>query len=251
MTDDYDEAKALEEATSKGFAAGDPVGDLTDPTLHPSADASKNDAHHALASSNTGLGLYRAGGPTTIFGGSGWGPYSDGPLNAVRKSLLNRDGLTEENFMHVAAIRTGEAGEEFARLRKEAGRVWGGLGLGGMGMEVLPIEEDLKRRAVEWLEGDDGIAVEDEEGETKKRKRNVGDELPVGVYEPHSGIVQCQYCPCVFYHTYTHAFGIQTAETRSQRRAVGKSYQIPLNDACLAARSQGTAVGRWHGSIPY
>ena len=67
----------------------------------------------------SGLGMYRAGGPTTIFGGSGWGPYSDGPLNAVRKSLLTRDGLNEENWMYVAAQRTAEASHEWADLRAD------------------------------------------------------------------------------------------------------------------------------------
>lgn len=108
----------------------------------------------------SGLGMYRAGGPTTIFGGSGWGPYSDGPLNAVRKSLLTRDGLNEENWMYVAAQRAVEASREWADLRAEAMRVCGGLASNG------------------------------ERGSAKRRKVWDEDEpMPLGVYEPHTGAV--------------------------------------------------------------
>ena len=79
----------------------------------------------------SGLGMYRAGGPTTIFGGSGWGPYSDGPLNAVKKSYLNREGVGEENWMAVAAGRTREADEEWGAMRRRG--LGGGRGGGGGG----------------------------------------------------------------------------------------------------------------------
>lgn len=115
----------------------------------------------------SGLGMYRAGGPTTIFGGSGWGPYSDGPLNAVRKSLLTRDGLNEENWMYVAAQRTAEASREWADLRAEAMRVCGGLSADG--------------------------AAGGGRGSVKRRKVWDADEpLPLGVYEPHTGAVLCE-----------------------------------------------------------
>jgi len=182
VEDDYYEDRALEEAISKGFGAGDLVGDLPDPSTY--AEANKLDATAGKGGANTqgkgerggaGLGLYRAGGPTTIFGGSGWGPYSDGPLNAVRKSLLNRDGLNEENWMLIAAQRTAEAGEEFTKIRKEALQLCGGI----QARDELPIEEAKKR--VE----DDGLG-----GDGKRRKlRNIEDELPLGVYEAHSGVV--------------------------------------------------------------
>ncbi|KZP15821.1 hypothetical protein FIBSPDRAFT_749593 [Athelia psychrophila] len=192
VTDDYNEEKALEECTSKGFTAGELVGDLTDPAANPDVANNKQSDPAQSGIGSSGIGLYRAGGPTTIFGGSGWGPYSDGPLNAVRKSLLTRDGLNEENWIQIAATRTAEASAEFAKLRREMGKVCGGLGI-GMGLDVVPIEDDLKRRAVEWMaEGRDEmvVEVEDEESTRKRRKRNVGDELPLGVYEPHSGVVQ-------------------------------------------------------------
>lgn len=123
----------------------------------------------------SGLGIYRAGGPTTIFGGSGWGPYSDGPLNAVRKSLLTRDGLNEENWMLVAATRTADMSNEWSEMRKDAMRVCGGILDGGEG-------EARKRRKV-WDEDE---------------------EMPVGVYEPHSGIVHCEYHHRVAGHVANH-----------------------------------------------
>jgi len=159
VVDDYYEDKALEEANSKGFNAGDLVGDLPDPSMY--TEANKLDATGGKGGSNlpgkadragAGLGLYRAGGPTTIFGGSGWGPYSDGPLNAVRKSLLNRDGLNEENWVHIAAQRTVDTGEVFSKIRREALQICGGV----QDRNGLPIENELKKRETEDGLSDDG-----------------------------------------------------------------------------------------------
>jgi len=191
VEDDYYEDKALEEATSKGFNAGDPVGDLPDPSMY--TEASKLDAGGGKGANvqgkgdrvGGGLGLYRAGGPTTIFGGSGWGPYSDGPLNAVRKSLLNRDGLNEENWIHIAAQRTVDAGDEFSKIRREALHVCGGV----QDRDVLPLWEDVKKRERDEAEDEVGI------GSKRRRRmkmRSLEDELPLGIYEAHSGIVHCK-----------------------------------------------------------
>jgi chromatin structure-remodeling complex protein RSC7 len=154
----YTEANKLDAAGGKGGAAVQGKGDRA----------------------GAGLGLYRAGGPTTIFGGSGRGPYSDGPLNAVRKSLLNRDGLNEENWMHIAAQRTAAAGDEFSKIRKEALLVCGGV----QDRDTLPLGEEVKKR-----EADEDV---DGDGHRRKRMKSVKDELPFGVYEPHSGIVHCK-----------------------------------------------------------
>lgn len=219
VQDDYYEDRALEEATSKGFNAGDLVGDLPDPSMYTEANkldgAGKGGGNaQGKGDRGAGLGLYRAGGPTTIFGGSGWGPYSDGPLNAVRKSLLNRDGLNEENWMHIAAQRTAEAGEEFAKIRKEALQVCGGV----EARNELPIGEEMKKRA----HGEGGSA-----GNGKRRKvRTLEDELPLGAYEPHTGIVHCK--PILFSGgTPLMDFIIrQTEEILNLQEAAGKLCQI-------------------------
>ncbi|KAG6806200.1 hypothetical protein H0H93_003363, partial [Arthromyces matolae] len=86
VTDDYYEEKVTEEIAPLGLKPGDPVGELPD----PNAPSHSNEVNSLAAASGgaaakgdrVGGGIYRAGGPTTIFGGSGWGPYSDGPLNA-------------------------------------------------------------------------------------------------------------------------------------------------------------------------
>ena len=186
VTDDYYEAKILEEITERGIKAGDLVGDLPD----PNATHHHNNELSALNAATTasgkpdrgggGGGLYRAGGPTTIFGGSGLGPFSDGPLNAVRKSLLTRDGVAEENWMWMMATRVGEANEEWAKQRKEAVKSMQAL-MGGLAPPApAPVEE---------------AAVDGADGQPHAKKRKVVQEQPVlGAYEPHSNIIQCM-CP--------------------------------------------------------
>ena len=175
--DDYYEDKVLEEITAMGLQPGDLVGDLQDPSTQTELAQLTGGDKQSRVERGGGGGIYRAGGPTTIFGGSGWGPYSDGPLNAVRKSMLTRDGLTEENWMMIAAQRTAETSEEFGRLRRGALRVCGGI-LG----DPSSIPGSPRRSA-----GD-----ESEEAREERRKREEA-EFPLGVYEPHNGIVVCEY----------------------------------------------------------
>lgn len=181
VIDDYYEDKALEEVTAKGLKPGDLVGELQDPS-----NLTNEAAALAAATSGGGqggkgdrggggLGMYRAGGPTTIFGGSGWGPYSDGPLNAVRKSYLTRDGVNEENWMFVAAERTIEMTNEWAKLRKEALKVCGG---------ILDVDGDR--------EPSPGKRTAEEVLESERKRREQESQLPVGVYEPQTGIVLCK-----------------------------------------------------------
>lgn len=119
VVDDYYEDKVLAEIKEKGLNPGDLVGELPDPNA---AIQTSNVAEQAVLRGERGgtKGIYQAGGPTTIFGGNGLGPFSDGPLNAVRKSLLSRDGLTEENYMHQAALRAMDASEQWAQSRRLA-----------------------------------------------------------------------------------------------------------------------------------
>ncbi len=173
----------LQEITEKGLKPGDLVGELQDTSnlaneaAALAAGTSGGGQGGKSERSGAGLGMYKAGGPTTIFGGSGWGPYSDGPLNAVRKSYLTRDGVNEENWMYVAAERTLEMSNEWAKLRKEALKVCGGI-LEADEQEAAASE---KRSAEEILE-------------SERKRRAQESQLPVGVYEPQTGIVLCEYC---------------------------------------------------------
>ncbi|EIN12380.1 hypothetical protein PUNSTDRAFT_97061 [Punctularia strigosozonata HHB-11173 SS5] len=157
VVDDYYEDQALASITEQGLRAGDPVGELPDPRANAKAAAEAADAEAAQGPRGTGGGMYRAGGATTLFGGSGWGPFSEGPLNAVKKSYYGREGLTEENWMWVAAERTLRANAEWRRLRADGLKAVGGI-LGDRG--------------------------------TKRRKTEYGqDRLPMGIYEPQTGVV--------------------------------------------------------------
>lgn len=129
VVDDYYEDKVLADITEKGLKPGDLVGELADPNAPSAAALAAAELANAQKADRAGgtQGIYRAGGPTTLFGGPGWGPYSDGPLNAVRKSLLNRDGLNEENWMLIAAQRTAEASAEWAKQRRRALVPFGGI----------------------------------------------------------------------------------------------------------------------------
>jgi chromatin structure-remodeling complex protein RSC7 len=186
VVDDYYEEKSLEEITARGLKAGDPVGELPDPNaLYHSNEPSNLNAANASNAANkndrgggVAMGVYRAGGPTTIFGSSGWGPFSDGPLNAVRKSLLSRDGVSEENWMWMTSMRTLTAGDEWARLRKESLQSMDLAGNVVKGKRKAEPEEEQKA---------DGVVA------SKKLKPDPADHLPLGVYEPHSGIVQCNF----------------------------------------------------------
>ncbi|CAK5267548.1 unnamed protein product [Mycena citricolor] len=164
VVDDYYEDRVLEEITARGLQAGDPVGELPDPNANAAnaADAglgANTAANKTDRGGGTSVGVYRAGGPTTLFGSSGWGPYSDGPLNAVRKSLLSRDGVSEENWMLMAATRTLAADAEWAKWRKEG---------------IQPIDGSgnaVKRKTDDAPEADSS------------------EQLPLGTYEPHTSIV--------------------------------------------------------------
>jgi chromatin structure-remodeling complex protein RSC7 len=189
VEDDYYEEKVIAEIAEKGLKPGDPVGELPDPQMYTNEAATLSTAQTKTdRGGGQSLGIYRAGGPTTIFGQSGFGPYSDGPLNAVRKSFLNRDGLNEENWMFVAAQRTAEAGEAWGKTRREALKAGGGLSEDGSG----------KRKEKGDLEGNAASPKRESEGELaggkKRRKvRYEEDGLPFGVYEPHSDTVLCVF----------------------------------------------------------
>jgi len=208
--DDYYEDKVLADITEKGLKPGDFVGELADPNAPSAAALAAAELANAQKGDRTGgtQGIYRAGGPTTLFGSAGWGPYSDGPLNAVRKSLLNRDGLNEENWMLVAAQRTAEASAEWAKQRRHALVPYGGIFGATAGPSSSPAEKKDEAGEEERAKGKDGKrqgqygdeqdhqgAQEQREDDTaatdaQARKRARWEEkVPKGVYEPHIGIV--------------------------------------------------------------
>ncbi|KAL5478327.1 NPL6 [Sanghuangporus weigelae] len=156
--DDYYEEKAIQEAEARGLKAGDYASELLEQQQAGTADASGAGSGKIERS---GLGLYRTGGPTTVFGGSGLGPYSDGPLNVAKKAMLTREGATDENWMSVMAQRTREANSEWLRGRLQSVR----------GVEV-PDEDD-----------------EDAMTSRSKRIRRDANAPSYGVYEPHTAIV--------------------------------------------------------------
>jgi hypothetical protein len=232
VVDDYYEDKVLEEITAMGLQPGDLVGDLQDPSTQTELAQLTGGDKQSRVERAGGGGIYRAGGPTTIFGGSGWGPYSDGPLNAVRKSMLTRDGLTEENWMSIAAQRTIEAGEEFGRLRREALRVYGGI-LG----DPSSTPGSPKRSA------------EDENEETREeRRRREEAELALGVYEPHNGIVVCEHA--FRKSARIPAYVSQTVRTRNRRAADGNKGHGMRKGGFWAVQRRATAPGGWRGSTP-
>ena len=220
--DDYYEDKVLADITEKGLKPGDLVGELADPNAPSAAALAAAELANAQKADRAGgtQGIYRAGGPTTLFGGPGWGPYSDGPLNAVRKSLLNRDGLNEENWMLIAAQRTAEASAEWAKQRRRALVPYGGIfgatsiadeeeedrgGLGGGGEEDHGKVAKGKAAKGQGMTQGQGQGQEqdgqehtqdrrDHDAGARRRKRARREEkVPRGVYEPHSGIVLCQF----------------------------------------------------------
>ncbi|KIY49814.1 hypothetical protein FISHEDRAFT_40908 [Fistulina hepatica ATCC 64428] len=161
VIDDYDEEKGAQEAAARGAKPGDLVGDLFPPP--PKEDATELYNAGLGNAPGQGLGVYRAGGPTTIFGGSGLGPFSDGPLNAVRKSLLTRDGLNEENWMAVIAERVLAADEEWKKWRAD-------------NLKTLPLYEATL--------GGSGIP-----GDVNGKRRRRETSPPRGVREAHTGLV--------------------------------------------------------------
>lgn len=188
--------------------AGDPVGELPDPNAtHHNNELSGLNANSAAASGGKpdrggGGGIYRAGGPTTLFGGSGWGPYSDGPLNAVRKSLLSRDGVAEDNWMWMMATRVSEANENWTKQRMENLKVVegvDGLVMGGGSTSTGGSSSGLPGVSSKVEQEDEDAAGEEADHDVdvttvvkKKRKVEANEDTPaLGIYEPHGNLIHC------------------------------------------------------------
>ncbi|KAF5392878.1 hypothetical protein D9757_000856 [Collybiopsis confluens] len=190
VTDDYYEDKALAIATELGIKPGDSVAELdaADMEGRPEKPARSLNVERDLGTSGGGL-IYRPGGPTTIFASGGFGPFSDGPLNPVRKAMLNRDGVSEENWMWMMATRVREADNRWKKCRtgEVAGRVyWDITAANSIG------NSSVKGKQKADLDADDDM--EDGDAPPQKKQKVTFDiqedsSLPLGVYEPHTGTV--------------------------------------------------------------
>jgi chromatin structure-remodeling complex protein RSC7 len=253
VVDDYYEDKVLADITEKGLKPGDLVGELADPNAPSAAALAAAELANAQKADRAGgtQGIYRAGGPTTLFGGPGWGPYSDGPLNAVRKSLLNRDGLNEENWMLIAAQRTAEASAEWSKQRRRALVPYGGIfgaapaahsapagkdeeeeGEGGRGEEKGKGKgkgqghgQGQGQNQGQGQEGQERAQErrDDDAGARRRKRARREDKVPRGAYEPHSGIVLCQFPFFFWFHAHAGrrlADRADTQPTRSRWEAV-------------------------------
>ena len=194
VVDDYYEEKALADITARGLKPGDPVTDLIE---QEALQAAENSAIAALnkAANNpnkaerSGLGIYRTGGPTTVFGGTGLGPFSDGPIHVAKRAMLNREGANEETWMKVMAERTRDANSDWTKGRAESLRPLGGL-----------LSGDKERARDETMDVDGAEAQRD----------SITSLYPIGMYEPHTGIVHCEYID--FFITFYYLLLINNAD---------------------------------------
>lgn len=237
VLDDYDESKSLSEITPRGLQPGDLVGDLPDPqstSTSTTIDAVSSNATASQSNQGGGLGIYRAGGPTTIFGSAGWGPFSDGPLNAVRKGFLNREGVKEENWMHLAAQRVREADQEFAKIRRHGVQPNGGVPRGSMffgGGLYHPRRQEESVKANE----------EPPSGEApRRRSKAAGSPYPLGVFEPHSGQV---LCTSLSIHPSPFPSLFQLKTTRRLTTTSHRSFRHPAHPLPLGEHLHRTAMG--------
>lgn len=210
VVDDYYEGKVLAEITEKGLKPGDPVSSLLDQQAQSNEIAALGLKNGAVAEKGTKVGLYRMGGPTTIFGNSGWGPFSDGPLNVGRKALLNREGVNEENWMYLAAEKTMELNQDWTRARMQALRMSRANYAALMGEKDMTQDRHADKKDEKGLsdtargkqpEGSEIPDVEmkdytDEGAPTKKRKmskksKKSKDDCIFGAYEAHTNLVHC------------------------------------------------------------
>ena len=187
----------MADTIAKGLKPGDLVGELTDLLSYASTKdpvaAQSQPSRGDGTSRGGGATLYKPGGPTTFFGGNGLGPF-DGDLSMIKKMAIQRDGVDRENWMWTAASKVREWNEEWTKARKERMKVCGGV-----------LAADASANGVE-VEGPD------------MKRRKVDNDLPLGVYEPHSGIVHCEaggFWPSFILTCF------QIAKTRSPREVGG------------------------------
>lgn len=200
VTDDYYEDAATAEAAEKGAKPGDLV---LEPQQDFSHTISVDPSSKFQKESRTGI--YKAGGPTTFFGSDAVGPFR-GEMSSTKKAMLARENLTEENWMHAAALSLLECNEELRRGRAE--RVIPGAGLdevqvpigsghmGGIGTttQYIPSPAPPPEQPANRTEGQPGEQQGEGGGEVDTRTleaNNAASAKPVAVYEVHTGTLHC------------------------------------------------------------
>ncbi|CAG7848962.1 SubName: Full=Uncharacterized protein {ECO:0000313/EMBL:CCA73855.1} [Serendipita indica DSM 11827] len=190
VVDDYFEDAAKIEAAEKGAKPGDIV-------IEPQQDFSHNisvDAY-SKAQKESRTGIYKPGGPTTFFGSDGVGPFR-GEMSSTKKAMLARENLTEENWMHAAALSIQEANEELRRGRAE--RIIPGAGLDEVqapvpGTNLTMLQYVPSATPVNTLQPPstgDAMMDQFEGGEVDIKAleaANAASPKPCGVYEVHTG----------------------------------------------------------------
>jgi hypothetical protein len=192
VVDDYFEEAAKIEAAEKGAKPGDIV-------IEPQQDFS-----HTISTDTYGkgqkesrTGIYKPGGPTTFFGSDAVGPFR-GEMSSTKKAMLARENLTEENWMHAAALSVLEANEELRRSRAE--KVVPGAGLdevqvplqhtGSTVTHYVPSTTQIGGVAVPVPIGEQGEGGGEIDTKTLE-ETNAASSKPLGVYEVHTGIIHC------------------------------------------------------------
>jgi len=187
--DDYFEEAAKIEAAEKGAKPGDIVIEPQQDFSHTiSADA------YGKGQKESRTGIYKPGGPTTFFGSDAVGPFR-GEMSSTKKAMLARENLTEENWMHAAALSVLEANEELRRGRAE--RI---VPDGGLGEIQVPFQHTTVTHYLPSAPPTGGAPVPAPAGElgeggevdTKTlEEANAASPRPLGVYEVHTGVIHC------------------------------------------------------------
>lgn len=194
VVDDYFEEAAKVEAAEKGAKPGDVV-------IEPQQDFS-----HTISTDTYGkgqkesrTGIYKPGGPTTFFGSDAVGPFR-GEMSSTKKAMLARENLTEENWMHAAALSVLEANEELRRGRAE--KIIPGGGLDEVQVPLphnsssvthyIPSATTTGGASAPAPTGDQGEGAGEVDTKTME-ETNAASPKPLGVYEVHTGVLHCTF----------------------------------------------------------
>lgn len=190
--DDYFEEAAKIEAAEKGSKPGDMV-------LEPQQDFShtiSTDAGKGAKESRTGI--YKPGGPTTFFGSDAVGPFR-GEMSSTKKAMLGRENLTEENWMHAAALSILDANEELRRGRAE--RIIPNAGLDEVQVPIVHtgattvqyVPSSTPATIMPKVEGNGEHVEGGGEVDTRSLETaNAASSKPLAVYEVHTGTLHCE-----------------------------------------------------------